>query len=69
MTSISKRERRTNLTESEVVEVGLKLAQQEGIGPAIDYLFEVGVAANTAYRVFADPSFHRHLKDRRKIKR
>lgn len=43
----------------EVVDTGLAVAGQEGVGPALDFMLTHGVDRHTALRVLAGPEFHR----------
>ena len=45
----------------EAVDTGLKVADHEGVGPALEFMLTHGVDRNTALRVLAGPEFHRSL--------
>jgi hypothetical protein len=51
-------ERRTDGPVAEIDE-GVILSSVDGVGPAIDYMSDVGVPRATALRVLSGPQYHR----------
>jgi hypothetical protein len=52
-------DQRHEIATAETVEIALKIASTEGIGPAIDFMFSHGVSRQVALRVLSAPEFHR----------
>lgn len=52
-------EKRHEIATAEAVDLALDIANKEGIGPAIDFMFSHGVSRQVALRVLSAPEFHR----------
>lgn len=55
-------ERRVDGPVDEIDEA-VVIATVEGVGPAIDHMFEAGVERGTALRVLSDPQHHRKVSN------
>jgi len=62
-------DRRANFPHSVVINIALEIAVLDGLGPALDYMFDNSIPPQLAYRVMADPKLQRHNYERRKTLR
>jgi len=51
------------------VETALRIAAEQGIAEAVQYMYENGISPGTAMRVLSGPEFCRQHKERRKSAR
>lgn len=56
---------RADATTAARVEDALKIVEEDGIHPALEYMQRAGVPREIALRVLCSPQFHRHGERRR----
>lgn len=66
---MTSRDRRTMPGKAIAVEIAIRIAAQDGLTAAVEYMYQNGITSDIALRVLSGPEFCRQHKERRQIVR